>query len=189
MLNIPDGFEIKCEYNCFDDKDVQKVLESVKEIYLTRKKIIEERVGTPCYDWEDYTLISDIMKLLNIRVFHCSERNNWRGSAFIIFLYNHNFYLYQTCYGSCSFCDIWQANDFVANLYEQAQDIIKFPTYSDLLKYILCKEWSCCDEDAKELKIFAKKEALKLADEPFKPKYEQYEELKMLLEILEKDKN
>lgn len=136
MLNIPNGVKIEYDYNCFENDT--KLLDDIRDLYLFVKE--KGYINNDFRD-VDFYFIYNALKLFGCYIQFEQLREDYQGDAFIIFLWQGNVYLYQTSYGSCSACDIWQNNDFITNLYQEAKQSVKFPNMYELAKYLLCKDW------------------------------------------------
>lgn len=187
MLNKPKNVEIKYEYNCFENNT--QLLDEIKELYEYAK---EKKYICPdsMFD-EDFEFISKCLKFMDKKIIYEWLRKDYQGTAYILFrpnttLVDDEVILYKTEYGSCSYCDVWQRNSFIENLYDEARDSVKFPNIFEAIKYLLCEHFF--EDDIKRFAIEWANKTIEWANKYHKNNEEvkkQIEQIKICLKECE----
>lgn len=179
MLKVLKNVEIKYDYNCFENN--KKILDEIKSLYEYSKN--KGYIQVDSYGDEDFEFISKCLKFMNKSIVYEYLRKHYSGTAYILFRpntcrYDDEFILYKTEYGSCSYCDIWQRDTFLANLYNEARDSIKFPNIFETIKYLLCEDF--LDNDIKKFAIEWAKKNIEWANTYHKNNEEIQEQIKQI---------
>jgi hypothetical protein len=137
MLNLPNGINLEYKYNCFEND--KAILDEIWDLY--------EHIYSKCKNVRNTSInfIPIALEILGYKVLYHSLRTGYQGDAIIVFenYKNGNIYTYETSYGSCEYCDIWQQEFLKDTFYDEARTSKEFYDIIDFLCYAISTDDAC----------------------------------------------